>query len=137
MKNIMTFTTIATLMLASTAHAAEYSLMIYETKAELAARTDSEKSGTYWGGYNAFAVELVKAGIMRGGSAVDEKTVRVVASGKTSEQNPEVNGSHLGGYFVIDVPNIEAATSWAAKMPTQGFVEVRPHRANPTMPMKK
>ena len=137
MKNIMTFTTLATLMLASTAHAAEYSLLIYETKAELAARTDAAKSDAYWGGYNAFAGELVKAGIMRGGSAVDEKTVYVVASGKISEQNREVNGTHLGGYFVIDVPNIEAASSWAAKVPTQGFVEVRPHRANPTMQMKK
>jgi hypothetical protein len=137
MKTILKITTLATIMLASTAHAAEYSLVVYETKAELAARTDTAKSDAYWNGYNAFAGELVKAGIMRGGSAVDEKIVRVVASGKTSELNPEVNGSHMGGYFVIEVPNIEAATSWAAKVPTQGFVEVRPHRANPTMQMKK
>jgi len=137
MKTILNLTTIATIMLASSAQAAEYSLLVYETKAELAARTDIVKSDAYWGGYNAFAGELVKAGIMRGGSAVDEKTVLVIASGKSSEQNPEVNGSYLGGYFVIDVPNIEAASSWAAKVSTKGFVEVRPHRANPTMTMKK
>jgi hypothetical protein len=137
MKKIATFTMLSTLLLGSTGHAEEYSLMVYETKAELAARTDSQKSDDYWGVYNAFAEELVKAGVMRGGSAVDEKEVRVVASGKISKENPEINDSHLGGYFVIDVPNIEEAIIWAEKVPTKGFVEVRPHRSNPTMPMKK
>lgn len=137
MKTLVSLTTLASLLLFSTAHAAEYSLMIYETKAELAARGDATKSDAYWEGYNAFARELVKAGVMRGGSIMDEKAVRVVSSNKTSEQNPEVNGSHLGGYFVLDVPDIETAAHWAAKVPTKGFVEVRPHRPNPTRGIKK
>ncbi|MEM6731076.1 MAG: YciI family protein [Myxococcota bacterium] len=34
----------------------------------------------------------------------------------------------LGGYFVIDVENLDEALSWAAKCPSAqyGFVEVRP-----------
>ena len=137
MKKLFTFAALSIFVLPTMAQAAEYSLMIYETKDELALRADPEKSDAYWNSYNSFAGELVKAGVMRGGSAVDEKEVRIVDQGQISEQNPEVNGSQLGGYFVIDVPNIEAAASWAAKVPTQGFVEVRPHRANPTMQMKK
>ena len=34
----------------------------------------------------------------------------------------------LGGYFLIDVPNLDAAISWAARCPgsQHGIVEVRP-----------
>ena len=34
----------------------------------------------------------------------------------------------LGGYYLIDVPNLDAALSWAARCPTasHGTVEVRP-----------
>ena len=35
---------------------------------------------------------------------------------------------HLGGYFVIDVPTLDAALEWAARAPcaSNGGVEVRP-----------
>ncbi|HEX4364752.1 MAG TPA: YciI family protein [Solirubrobacteraceae bacterium] len=34
----------------------------------------------------------------------------------------------LGGYYIVDVPNLDAALAWAAKMPNIGYgsVEVRP-----------
>jgi hypothetical protein len=34
----------------------------------------------------------------------------------------------LGGYFLIDVPDLDAALSWAARCPgaSHGVVEVRP-----------
>jgi hypothetical protein len=34
----------------------------------------------------------------------------------------------LGGYFMIDVPDLDAALSWAARCPaaSHGTVEVRP-----------
>jgi len=34
----------------------------------------------------------------------------------------------LGGYYLVDVPDLDAALAWAAKMPSVGFgsVEVRP-----------
>lgn len=34
----------------------------------------------------------------------------------------------LGGYYLIDVPDLDAALSWAARCPTvgHGVVEVRP-----------
>ena len=35
---------------------------------------------------------------------------------------------HLGGYYVIDVPDLDAALEWAARNPAAGAgaVEVRP-----------
>jgi hypothetical protein len=34
----------------------------------------------------------------------------------------------LGGFYIIDVPDLDTATQWAAKLPNQGrgSVEVRP-----------
>ena len=35
---------------------------------------------------------------------------------------------HLGGYYVIDVPDLDAALQWAARCPSSvyGTIEVRP-----------
>jgi hypothetical protein len=39
----------------------------------------------------------------------------------------------LGGYFIIEAPDLDAAISWAARCPTvgHGVVEVRPLMAIP------
>ena len=56
-------------------------------------------------------------------------TVRV-ADGKTHVLNgPYVETrEQLGGYFLIDVPDVDAALSWAARCPGAGIgaMEVRP-----------
>jgi hypothetical protein len=56
-------------------------------------------------------------------------TVRT-ANGKTSVLNgpyAEVK-EQLGGYYMIDVPDLDAALAWAARCPgaSHGGVEVRP-----------
>jgi hypothetical protein len=64
--------------------------------------------------------------LARSGSAT---TVRV------SDGKPQVlNGPYaeskeqLGGYYLIDVPDLDTAISWAARCPgaTHGVIEVRP-----------
>jgi hypothetical protein len=42
----------------------------------------------------------------------------------------------LGGFYVIDVPNLDAALEWAAKVPNIGYgtVEVRPVMEIPGQP---
>jgi hypothetical protein len=53
-----------------------------------------------------------------------------VRDGKTEVQNgPFIETrEELGGYYLIDVPNIDAALSWAARCPgaSHGTMEVRP-----------
>jgi hypothetical protein len=53
-----------------------------------------------------------------------------VTDGKTQVLNgPYVETKEqLGGYFLIDVPDLDAALSWAARCPgsSHGVVEVRP-----------
>jgi hypothetical protein len=59
----------------------------------------------------------------------DATTVRVT-NGKTQVLNgPYIETKEqLGGYFLIDVPDLDAALAWAARCPgaSHGSVEVRP-----------
>jgi hypothetical protein len=118
---------------AQTASAEEFTILIYETPADLASRNGSN-SASYWNTYNEFAGALAKEGVLRGGSALSETTASVVR-GKGGADGA-VQGARLGGYFVIDVADIEAAKAWARRAPAKAVaVEVRPHRPNPTMGM--
>ncbi|HVH81710.1 MAG TPA: YciI family protein, partial [Stellaceae bacterium] len=59
----------------------------------------------------------------------DATTVRV-ADGKSQVLNGPYaeTREQLGGYYLIDVPDLDAALSWAARCPAveYGAVEVRP-----------
>lgn len=118
----------ALLALASTSlHAEPYSLLIYETPAELA-RRDGAEAASYWSAYNQFAGQLAQAGVLRGGSALSEAPSAPVRG------TAPLAAARLGGYFVIDVDGPEAARRWASQAPAgASLVEVRPHRDNPLM----
>jgi hypothetical protein len=83
--------------------------------------------------YAAYMEALKNAGIMKGGERLRPTaaatTVRV-ADGKTEVLNGPYaeTKEQLGGYFVIDAPDLDAAISWAARCPgaSHGTVEVRP-----------
>lgn len=125
----------AALLLSATAcsaQAAEFTVLIYESPVELAKRASSTDGPAYWVGYNQFAGALAQAGVLRGGSALNEtETTTTRGQGGSTRAVP---GARLGGYFVIDVPGIEAAKQWAQKAPAGAVaVEVVAHRPNPTM----
>lgn len=115
--------------------AAEYTLMIYESPEDIAARSDRGESGkAYWNGYAQIGRDLARAGILKGGAALDPVSeVRSVSApgGKTEVANSGVRAgkSMLGGYFIIDVPDLATAIAWAGRIPAsaKGVVEVRPH----------
>ncbi len=77
---------------------------------------------------------MSKAGIIRGGSdrlkAGSTATTVHVADGKTQVQDGPFADSkeQLGGYYLIEAPDLDAAISWAARCPgaSHGSVEVRP-----------
>lgn len=131
------------LVFTGAAWADQFTLLIYETKADLTARTDPEKAPGYWAAYGEYAQALTQAGILRGGTAlpgnVGVRSVRLM-DGKPAESvaTDTADGLELGGYFIIEVADMTAALDWAKKSPgiTTGVVEVRPHFINPTMPAK-
>lgn len=83
--------------------------------------------------YAAYIDALMKAGVWRAGmrlrptSATTTVRVRdkkaVVLAGPYAETQEQ-----LGGFLLIDVPDLDAAIDWAAKCPAarDGTVEIRP-----------
>ena len=83
--------------------------------------------------YMAYTEALVKAGAYKGSNRLQfvstATTVRVV-DGKTQVLDGPYADSkeQLGGYFLIEAPDLDAAISWAARCPgaSHGIIEVRP-----------
>ena len=116
----------------SATRASEFTILVYEPAAELAARSDAARAPAYWAKYDAFAAELARAGVLRGGSALSETTSTTVRG--RGGADTAFAAARLGGYFVIDVADLAAAEAWARRVPDSATgVEVRPHRPNPSM----
>jgi hypothetical protein len=110
----------------------QYLLVLYSNESGWSNMTPAEQEQGM-GAYTAFTEALKKAGALAGSNRLQPisaaTTVRV-ANGKTQVLNGPYADSkeQLGGYYLIDVPDLDAAISWAARCPTasHGIVEVRP-----------
>ena len=83
--------------------------------------------------YMAYTEALTKAGVLRGTNRLQQSsaatTVRVTDGKSQVLDGPYADSKEqLGGYYIIDVPDLDAAISWAARCPAvgHGVVEVRP-----------
>jgi hypothetical protein len=110
----------------------QYILLIYgdEQKWGKLAPGDADKM---YAAYMQYSKALVDAGVMRGGSELkptsSATTVRTRNGKVTTVDGPFAETKEqLGGYYVIEVPNLEKALEWAAKCPgaQDGSLEVRP-----------
>jgi hypothetical protein len=111
-----------------------YTVLVYETRSELGARTDPERKDAYWGAYRAYTTALREAGVMVGGAGLEPPrtatTVRQQDGKRQVQDGPFADTKEqLGGYYVIDVPDLDHALEWAARCPSAatGAVEVRPN----------
>ena len=110
----------------------QYLLLIYGNEAAMAA-APKEAAVQMSAAYGAYTEAMKKAGVLVAGERLKPTkiatTVRV-AGGKTNViDGPYADTKEqLGGYFVIDVADLDAALEWAARAPcaTSGGVEVRP-----------
>ena len=110
----------------------KYLLMIYgnEAAAKAASKADIDQMHA---AYGAYTEAMQKAGIMVGGERLQRSsaatTVRV-ANGKTQVLDGPYaeTKEQLGGYYMIEVPDLDTALSWAARCPgaSHGVMEVRP-----------
>jgi hypothetical protein len=103
-------------------------LLIYEDDDERVENMDEWMPHCY-----AYVEAMRKAGIYVGGErlrAVSSTTSVRVADGRTHVIDGPYAESReqLGGFHVIDVPDLDAALQWAARCPSasRGVVEVRP-----------
>ena len=110
----------------------EYLLLIHSDPKAWDTMTETQRAQGL-AAYNAFSEALRKAEVMRGSNrlrpAETATTVRV-REGKTEVLNgPFIDTrEQLGGYFLIDVPDLDTALAWATRCPgaSHGAVEVRP-----------
>ncbi len=89
--------------------------------------------GAMMEGYNAFTADLKAQGAFIAGDGlkpVETATSVRVRGGKTETMDGPFaeTKEHLGGYYLIEAPDLDAAIKWAAKIPTAayGTIEVRP-----------
>ena len=111
----------------------QYMLLLNETEGEFAKRNDPEQAGVYWGGWNAFIGAMAQAGIIVKGDGLQgpqmATTVRIRDGKRLVQDGPFADAKEqLGGYFVIEVPDLDTALQWAARAPSasSASVEVRP-----------
>jgi hypothetical protein len=114
----------------------EYMLLIYGAESGWTNMPKDELQKMY-AAYMAVSKEMTDAGIMRGGAelqTVASATTIRVRNGKalTTDGPFAETKEQLGGYYLIDVPNLDEALKWAAKIPSalDGSVEVRPLAPN-------
>lgn len=110
----------------------KYLLMIYgdEVRQEAASKAENEQTHA---AYMAYSEALRKAGVIVGGERLkptNSATSVRVADGKSQVLNGPYaeTREQLGGYYMIDVSDLDAALSWAARCPgaSHGTIEVRP-----------
>jgi len=110
----------------------EYMLLIYSDSSGFAQMSKAQADEAL-AAYGAYHQALEKAGVLRGTNRLrppDTATTVRLKSGKTEVLNGPYaeTREQLGGYFLIDAPDLDAALSWAARCPgaSHGIVEVRP-----------
>jgi hypothetical protein len=112
--------------------AMQYLLMLYSEEGGWNKLT-KEQQEQGMAAYRAYTEALQKAGVLKGSNRLQPTstatTVRL-ANGKPHVlDGPYVESKEqIGGYYLIDVADLDAAISWAARCPGAGHgtVEVRP-----------
>ena len=99
-----------------------------------AARTDTARQAAYWGGTMTYLQALKDAGIFVSGAGLQPPgtatTLRRNRGELVLHDGPVADTKELlGGLFIIDVPDLDAALQWAARFPDRPgvVVEVRPN----------
>jgi hypothetical protein len=110
----------------------EYMLMLYFGEDGWPNMTKAEQEAGM-ATYMAYRDSLEKAGILRAANSLQPSataaTVRLSGGKPRVLDGPFTEAKEqIGGFYIIDVPDREAAISWAARCPTasHGIVEIRP-----------
>ena len=115
----------------------EYMLLMYaDDSVFLSMPKEAQAQGM--ASYMAFTEALREGGVLKGVNRLAPSSAATTVSLTTGK--PQIlNGPYadskeqIGGYYLIDVPDLDAALSWAARCPgaAHGTVEVRPIWTDP------
>jgi hypothetical protein len=112
----------------------EYLLILYGDE-KRSSKMTQEEMGRVLGAYRAYTSALKDSGVYKGGNPLQSTetatTIRGAGSDARVADGPYADTKEqLAGYYLIDVPDLDAALSWAKRCPAteRGSVEVRPIR---------
>ena len=107
-------------------------LLIYNNETEASAQTATE-TGAIMKEYGDFTRSIIESGHYKGGNALQPvataTSVRVRDGKSLLTDGPFAEtAEQLGGYYLIEAPNLDDATAIAARIPgaRSGTIEVRP-----------
>jgi hypothetical protein len=110
----------------------QYMILIYEDEKQFASLPEAEMNRVF-AEYMQYSKDLAAAGVLKGGAALQPiataTTVRVRGGKAATTDGPFAETKEqLGGYYILDVPNLDEAIKWAVKCPgaPTGSIEVRP-----------
>jgi hypothetical protein len=111
----------------------KYMLLLYSAQDGSPKFESREAAMAYMKPWEDYTTALKDAGVFLGGDALKESTtattVRVRDGDTTTTDGPFAETTELlGGYYMIDCPDLDEALKWAARCPLAqyGSVEVRP-----------
>jgi hypothetical protein len=109
----------------------KFVLLIHETSAAVAGR-GQPPDHPYVAAWRAFHKAVVDSGVFVGGVPLklndSSTTVRLEQGRRRVQDGPFVEAKEqLGGFCILEVPDLDAALDWAARCPAAayGAVEVR------------
>lgn len=110
----------------------QYLLMLHTDETRWAQMTEDQRQQGV-AAYTAYAEALRKEGILQDGKRLQPvaaaTTVRITGGKTQVLDGPYIDSKEqIGGFYLIDVPDLDAAIAWAARCPTasHGVVELRP-----------
>jgi len=110
----------------------KYAILIYRNEQEVAKKTQDEMQETM-GAFFAYTQALREAGALLAAEALEFSSTATLISVKDGRRKVQ-DGPYadtkeqLGGFYLIESPNLDSALEWAARCPgtSLGSVEVRP-----------
>jgi len=113
-------------------------LMFYLNQTEFDSRTDPKTRDAFWGSFLPYLKAVREAGILAGGAGLEPPhtatSLRILDGTRLVQDGPFAETKEqLGGFFLIDVPDLDTALEWAARYPAGpgGGVEIRPTMTGP------
>lgn len=110
----------------------QYLLLIYQNEANDAKRTEAEANARS-AEYGVFTQSIIQSGNFKGGDRLHPSSMATmvrVRDGKTLTTDGPFAETHeqLGGYYIVEAKDIDAAMAIAARIPGArvGSIEVRP-----------
>ena len=132
----------------------QYMILFNETARDFALRSDPARAPAHMGAWAAYIDAMAKAGISVHGNGLmppETGTIVRVRDGVRSLQDGALQDGALqdgavqdgpyadskeqvGGYFILEVPDLDTALEWAARSPSASYASTEVRPVMPPMP---